>query len=232
MKNEELTEKSVSPQCAAGMHPACIDWDGCGCLECHKICENPQCRRQCRSLYLQEDGTGVCATCSREHSDPITKTSPCESCGHHRAYRHPGTGDDRFLCPSCHEEAGHLRHQVPHGAVEDERRCSWCLKGHCGKCQEMTKLAGGSACRCLHGQEPARSPAEIEEATRDAPCPQCWAYPHGECGVAAGGQKQSLHYKRYERAARKGVITDAELAQAKKHVRDSYVVWEEEGTAT
>jgi hypothetical protein len=228
----ELTEPSStiklpSSQCAAGMHPACNDWDGCGCLECHKICENPKCRRQCRSLYLQEDGTGVCATCSREQSDPVPRTTPCQNCGHHRAYRHPGTGDDRFLCPACHEEAGHLRQQVPHGATEDERRCTWCLKGNCQRCRELAELAGGTSCRCLH-KEMSRTGPEIEEATREAPCPQCWAYPGGECGVAAGGHKQPLHFKRYERAHRKGVLTEGELVRARDHIRDSYVVWEEE----
>lgn len=168
----------------------------------------------------------VCATCSRERSDPVPKTSPCEGCGHHRAYRHPGTGDDRFLCPACHEKAGHLRQQTPSGSAEEDRWCSWCREGHCKKCQELSKLAGCTACRCPH-EQPDRSGPSIEDAAREVPCPQCWAYQRRECSVLAGDQKHPLHFKRYARANRKGLISDSELALAAIQVKDSYVVWEE-----
>ncbi len=107
-----FTEKPVSSACAASMHPVCLDWDLCGCTVCHKICGNPDCRLKCRTVYILEAlGTEVCSTCYRAMAPPPGRTTACESCGHHSAYRHPGTGDDRFLCPGCHVTAGHPRKQ-------------------------------------------------------------------------------------------------------------------------
>jgi len=111
-------------------------------------------------------------------------------------------------------------------SADAEHVCSWCQQDHCAKCQELTELAGGSACRCTHEKQVLRSGPDIEDAAREAPCPQCWAYPRRECAVLAGGRKNPLHYKRYERVNRKGLISDAELVLAAEHMQDGYVVWE------
>jgi hypothetical protein len=61
-----------------------------------------------------------------------------------------------------------------------------------------------------------------------ATCDQCWAYPNRSCKFFAMGDE--LHFARYERANRKGVITDEELRRSKAMVGErNYVVWEKPG---
>ena len=103
-------EHPVSSACAASMHACCFDWDLCGCPVCHKTCG--QCGLKCRAIYvLMQAGIEVCASCYKKMRPPPGRTTACEGCSNPSAYRHPGTHDDRYLCPSCHVEAGHLRTQ-------------------------------------------------------------------------------------------------------------------------
>jgi hypothetical protein len=101
--------KSVSSACRANMHMHCLDWDLCGCLVCHKVCGS--CGSKCRSVYSLSLDMEVCSTCYRRMAPPVGRTTACEECGHPASYRHPGQGDDRFLCPACHVTAGHTRKQ-------------------------------------------------------------------------------------------------------------------------
>jgi hypothetical protein len=107
-----LNTKPVSSACAGQMHACCTDWDLCGCLVCHKICG--ACGQNCRSVYELPGGLEVCSSCYRTMAPPVGRTTACEECGHPSSYRHPGKGDDRFLCPSCHVAAGHFRRQDRH----------------------------------------------------------------------------------------------------------------------
>lgn len=105
--------RPVSSACAAEMHACCFDWDICGCPVCHKTCGNPDCKALCRAVYPLPGAVKleVCSNCYRQMAPPVGRTTSCENCGHKAAYRHPGKGDDRFLCPSCHVDAGHMRRQ-------------------------------------------------------------------------------------------------------------------------
>ena len=109
---KHIPVKPVSIACAGDMHACCGDWEGCGCPTCHKICGNPDCARRCRTIYLlKAAGLKICSDCYKQMAPPPGRTTACEECGNRSAYRHPGKGDDRFLCPSCHVAAGHQRKQ-------------------------------------------------------------------------------------------------------------------------
>jgi hypothetical protein len=53
---------------------------------------------------------------------------------------------------------------------------------------------------------------EIRELARLATCGQCWAYPGEPCAVPAGAGPDACHLARIDRAARRGVITAADMA--------------------
>jgi hypothetical protein len=93
-----------SKACQANMHANCHDWDGCGC-QCHKVCE--RCGSQCRNRWRATDQRFICATCLKGDLEKFKRGIPCQRCGKGMAYRHPGTGDDRFMCRDCHVELGH-----------------------------------------------------------------------------------------------------------------------------
>jgi hypothetical protein len=70
-----------------------------------------------------------------------------------------------------------------------------------------------------------RTGLELQAAALMATCDQCWAYPGRLCKFDGG---EELHLGRYERANRKGVITDEELKRAKAMVGErNYVIWED-----
>ena len=103
-------QKPVSLGCQGTAHMMCTDWDGCGCTVCHHICE--ACGSKCRAVYqLEAAGLEVCANCYKRMAPPPGKTTYCEICEHPSAYRHPGTGEERFLCAPCHVANGTPRRQ-------------------------------------------------------------------------------------------------------------------------
>jgi hypothetical protein len=53
---------------------------------------------------------------------------------------------------------------------------------------------------------------EILEAARRATCGQCWARPLEPCAVPADTGPGACHLARVDRAARRGVVTAAEMA--------------------
>lgn len=97
-----------SKQCAAEMHAHCDDWSG-ACQCCHFTCGDPGCGRRTRQLYRRADGVEVCASCYRDATKGRKNTPRCEACGGPTAYRSPRSGDQRFLCQGCHDDAGHVR---------------------------------------------------------------------------------------------------------------------------
>lgn len=75
--------------------------------------------------------------------------------------------------------------------------------------------------------EAPRSGLEIQAVTIQAVCGQCWAYPNRPCKMFGAGDE--LHFARYERANRKGVVTDEEVERARAFTGESnYVTWKEE----
>lgn len=66
----------------------------------------------------------------------------------------------------------------------------------------------------MSGRAPARplTVAEIGELAGLAVCGQCWAGHLEPCTVPPGAGPGSYHLARYGRAARRGLISDAELA--------------------
>lgn len=74
-----------------------------------------------------------------------------------------------------------------------------------------------------------RRPGEqVQASALQATCGQCWAYPNRLCKFDGG---EELHLLRYERANKKGVVSDEELERARAVAEPGkapFVIWGKE----
>jgi len=97
---------AVSRYCADGLHGFCPHArSGCACSTCH-LGPCTECG-QGNLQRMYADGT-LCADCYRKAARSSARPStPCDRCANPGAFRNPAQRGSKFLCPGCHQAAGH-----------------------------------------------------------------------------------------------------------------------------